>query len=102
MRPISAAPGGAPHDPLSPVIVGAGISCARPPLSLYRTGPQGDGIPNSILILFLVTLAFIFSTRGQKQAPRLAFQFALVVGLVSLLPTHVYPGYFSLCIPFYW
>ncbi len=67
-------------------------------IMLFLGGPQGNGIQNSTL--FFITLGFIFSLRAQRYAPRLAFQTAAVLGIVSLLPTPVYPGYFSLCVPF--
>jgi hypothetical protein len=67
-------------------------------LMFFLGGPQGNGIQNSIL--FLGSIAFITSTRGFREPPRLAFLIALALGAVSLLPTPVYPGYFSLCIPF--
>ena len=79
-------------------LIGAWLEKFAVLLMFFFGGPQGNGIQNSIL--FSVSAAFVFSIRGQKQVPRLAFQIALVVGLVSLLPTPVYPGYFSLCIPF--
>ena len=79
-------------------LIGAWLEKFAVLLMFFLGGPQGNGIQSSIL--FFVSVAFIFSTRGQEQAPRLAFQIALVVGLISLLPTPVYPGYFSLCIPF--
>jgi 4-amino-4-deoxy-L-arabinose transferase-like glycosyltransferase len=59
---------------------------------------HGNGIQNSIL--FFTSLAFVFSIGAPRYAPRLAFQIALVLGLISLVPTPVHPGYFSLCIPF--
>jgi hypothetical protein len=65
---------------------------------LFIGGPQGNGIQNSIL--FFVSFAFVFSMRGEKYAPRLAFSIALCLGVISLIPTPVYPGNFSLCIPF--
>jgi 4-amino-4-deoxy-L-arabinose transferase-like glycosyltransferase len=67
-------------------------------LMFFLGGPQGNGIQNSIL--FFVSLAFVFSIREQRSAPRVASQIAVALGIVSLLPTPVYPGYFSLCIPF--
>jgi len=67
-------------------------------LMFFLGGPQGNGIQNSLL--FFISLAFIFSIREQRSAPRLAFQIAVALVMVSLLPTPVYPGYFSFCIPF--
>jgi 4-amino-4-deoxy-L-arabinose transferase-like glycosyltransferase len=67
-------------------------------IMMFLGGPQGNGIQNSIL--FFITVGFVFSLRRQRGAPRLAFQIALVLGIISLLPTPAYPGYFSLCVPF--
>jgi len=79
-------------------LIGAWLEKFTVLLMFFLGGPQGNGIQNSIL--FFASIAFIFSTRERKHPPRLAFQIALALGLVSLLPTPVYPGYFSLCIPF--
>jgi hypothetical protein len=79
-------------------LVGAWLEKFTVLLMFFLGGPQGNGIQNSIL--FFLSIAFIFSTRGLQESPRLAFQIAVAVGLISLLPTPVYPGYFSLCIPF--
>ena len=59
---------------------------------------QGNGIQNSILVV--VSLALIFSIRKRKYVPRFAFQVAVAIGFISLLPTPVFPQYFCLCIPF--
>ena len=61
-------------------------------------GPGGNGIQNSIL--FFVSLGFVFSIPGRRYPPRLALQIALVVIVLSLLPTPAYMPYFCLCIPF--
>jgi 4-amino-4-deoxy-L-arabinose transferase-like glycosyltransferase len=61
-------------------------------------GPGGNGIQNSIL--FFVSLGFVFSIPGRKYPPRLALQIALVVIILSLLPTPAYMPYFCLSIPF--
>ena len=79
-------------------LVGAWLEKFTVLLMFFLGGPQGNGIQNSIL--FFLSIAFIFSTRSPRESPRLAFQVAIAVGLISLLPTPVYPGYFSLCIPF--
>jgi hypothetical protein len=67
-------------------------------LMLLLGGPEGNGIQNSIL--FVVSLGLVFSIGGQKYRPRFAFQIAVVLALISLLPTPVLPQYFCLCIPF--
>ena len=59
---------------------------------------QGNGIQNSILVV--VSLAFIFSIHKRKYVPRFAFQIAVAIGFISLLPTPVFPQYFCLCVPF--
>jgi 4-amino-4-deoxy-L-arabinose transferase-like glycosyltransferase len=61
-------------------------------------GPGANGIQNSIL--FFVSLGFVFSMPGRKYPPRLAFQIAVVVGILSLLPTPAYLPYFCLAVPF--
>ena len=59
---------------------------------------ESNGIQASIL--FFISLGFVFSIRKRQYPPRLAFQIAVVLGIVSLLPTPVHPQYFCLCIPF--
>lgn len=61
-------------------------------------GPGANGIQNSIL--FFVSLGFVFSMPGRKYPARRAFQTALVVGILSLLPTPAYLPYFCLAVPF--
>jgi len=58
---------------------------------------QGNGIQNSIL--FFVSFGFLFLMRRHDPS-RFAFQLAVALGLVSLLPTPVFPEYFCLCVPF--
>jgi hypothetical protein len=79
-------------------LVGSWLEKLTVLLMFFLGGPQGNGIQNSIL--FFASISFVFSTRELKGAPGLAFQIGVFLGLVSLLPTPVYPGYFSLCIPF--
>src|SRR5271157_13267 len=79
-------------------LVGAWLEKLTVLLMFFLGGPQGNGIQNSILVF--ISIAFIFSMPSRNYPPRLAFQIALTLGLVSMLPTPVYPGYFSLCIPF--
>ena len=59
---------------------------------------QSNGLQTSLL--FLISLGFVFSVRRRNYSPRLAFLVAMVLGIVSLLPTPVHPQYFCLCIPF--
>jgi hypothetical protein len=61
-------------------------------------GPGANGIQDSIL--FFVSLGFVFSMPGQEYPARQAFQAALVVGALSLLPTPAYLPYFCLAVPF--
>ena len=79
-------------------LVGAWLEKFAILLMLLLGGPQANGVQTSILIF--ISVAFIFSIPGKNHPPRLAFQVALALGVVSLLPTPAYPGYFSLCIPF--
>ncbi|HLI64010.1 MAG TPA: hypothetical protein VKV05_11455 [Terriglobales bacterium] len=67
-------------------------------LQVFLLGPESNGIQTSLL--FFISLAFLSSLPKRGSAARLAFQIAVVVGLVSLLPTPVHPQYFCLCIPF--
>jgi len=67
-------------------------------IMFFFGGPGANGIQDSIL--FLVSLGFVFSIPGRKYPPRLAFQVALVVCILSLLPTPAYLPYFCLAVPF--
>jgi hypothetical protein len=72
-------------------------------LVTFLGGWESNGIQTSIL--FFISLGLLFTIREQKQheqkhRPRLAFQIAVVLGIISLLPTPVHPQYFCLCIPF--
>ena len=65
---------------------------------LFLGGPRGNGIQNSIL--FFTSLGFILTRQMRRHPPCLAFQIAVLLGMVCLLPTPAYPQYFSLCVPF--
>ena len=67
-------------------------------LMLLLGSPEGNGIQNCLLLV--ISLAFVFSISKSDWPPRLAFQLALLLAAVSLLPTPVLPQYFSFCIPF--
>ena len=67
-------------------------------LMFFLGGPEGNGIQNSIL--FFLSLGFVFSIGTRRYPPRFAFQIAIILGILSLLPTPAAPGYFSLCVPF--
>lgn len=67
-------------------------------LMFFLGGPGANGLQDSIL--FFVSLGFVFSMPGRKYPARLAFQIALVVGILSLLPTPAYLPYFCLAVPF--
>ena len=67
-------------------------------LQVFLGGPEGNGLQWSVL--FFISLGFVFSMRGRKYVPRFAFEIAVAVGLLSLLPTPVTIQYFSLCVPF--
>lgn len=61
-------------------------------------GPESNGVQASVL--FFICLGFVFSLRTSKYRPRFAFQLAVAIGIISLLPTPVHPQYFCLCVPF--
>lgn len=67
-------------------------------LMLLLGGPEGNGIQNSLLLI--ASLIFISSTIKSSSLPRFAFQLAILLAVISLLPTPVLPQYFSFCIPF--
>lgn len=67
-------------------------------LILFLGRLQCSGIQDSIL--FFISLAFVFSVARPKYAPRFAFQIAVTVGAISILPTPTFPQYFCLCLPF--
>ena len=67
-------------------------------LQLFLGAQESNGLQWSIL--FFVSLGFVFSIRGRRYAPRLAFQIAITTGIISLLPTPTLPQYFCLCVPF--
>jgi Dolichyl-phosphate-mannose-protein mannosyltransferase len=67
-------------------------------LMSFLGGPQGNGIQASLL--FFISLAFVFSIHKRGYPPRFAFQIAVALGFISLLPTPVLLQYFALCIPF--
>ena len=65
-------------------------------LILFLGGARG--IQNSIL--FFISLGFVLSIRRPRYPPRLAFQIAVILAIICLLPTPPYPQYFCLCVPF--
>jgi hypothetical protein len=67
-------------------------------LMLLLGGPEGNGIQNCLLLV--TSLAFVFTLGSRDWPPRFAFQLAMLIGLISLLPTPVLPQYFSFCMPF--
>jgi 4-amino-4-deoxy-L-arabinose transferase-like glycosyltransferase len=67
-------------------------------VELFLGAPEGNGLQWSIL--FFISVGFIFSIRRRGYAPRLAFQIALILGFICLLPTPAYLQYFSVCVPF--
>jgi len=67
-------------------------------LQLFLGSPQSNGLQWSIL--FLLSFAFVFSVPKRAYAPRLAFQIAVLLLVIGLLPTPSYAQYFSLCMPF--
>jgi hypothetical protein len=67
-------------------------------LMLFLGGQEGNGLQWSILSF--VSLGFIFSMPTRSYPPRLAFQIAVILGIISLLPTPTMPQYFCFCVPF--
>lgn len=67
-------------------------------LQLFLMGPESNGLQNGIL--FFTSIGLLSATGKRRYPPRFAFQIAIAVGLVSLLPTPAWPQYFSLCVPF--
>ena len=67
-------------------------------VQLFMGSRESNGLQWSIL--FFVSLGFISSIPTRRYPPRLAFQIAIALSLISLLPTPVIPQYFSLCLPF--
>jgi hypothetical protein len=61
-------------------------------------GPESNGLQTAILLLLSAGFLSLMPKRG--YAPRFAFQMAIAVGVVSLLPTPAWPQYFCLCMPF--
>ncbi len=67
-------------------------------LAVFLGRVEGNGLQTSLL--FVVSLVLLRFMPKRPYTPRLAFQMAIAVGLISLLPTPVHPQYFCLCIPF--
>ena len=67
-------------------------------IMFFLGGPGANGIQDSIL--FFVSLGFVFSMPRQQCPARQAFQIALALGALSLLPTPAYLPYFCLAVPF--
>ena len=67
-------------------------------IQLFLGGREANGLQWSLL--FLVSLGFVFSITEERSSARLAFQTAVILAVISLLPTPAYAQYFCLCIPF--
>lgn len=67
-------------------------------LEAFLGGLEGNGLQTSLA--FFVSLGLLMFMPKVRYTPRLAFQIAIALGLVSLLPTPVHPQYFCLCTPF--
>ena len=65
---------------------------------LFLMGPESNGIQTASLII--VSVGFLSLMPKRRYPPTFAFQVAIAVALVSLLPTPAWPQYFCLCIPF--
>ncbi|HLI64011.1 MAG TPA: hypothetical protein VKV05_11460 [Terriglobales bacterium] len=59
---------------------------------------EGNGIQATLLLV--ISLAFVSSLHDRSYPPRFAFQLAVAIAFISLLPTPVLIQYFCLCIPF--
>jgi hypothetical protein len=66
-------------------------------LQLFLGARDGNGLQWSIL--FFVSVGFLPSTPGRRYPPRFAFQIAVLLAVICLLPTPAYPQYFCLCVP---
>ena len=66
-------------------------------VQLFLGSPEGNGLQWSFL--FILGAAFL-SVMPRRDPCRLAFQVAVFLGLICLLPTPTYLQYFSLCVPF--
>jgi hypothetical protein len=65
---------------------------------LCFTGGAGNGLQMTLLIIVLVWLCVRRQMKG--MASRRALQLAVLLGVISLLPTPSYIQYFSICVPF--
>jgi Dolichyl-phosphate-mannose-protein mannosyltransferase len=65
---------------------------------LFLGSREGNGLQWSIL--FLVSFALVLSVSARGYRPRFAFQIAVALMLIGLLPTPSYAQYFCLCVPF--
>jgi hypothetical protein len=61
-------------------------------------GAESNGLQTSIL--FLISLGLFSTMPKARSAPRFAFQLAVSIVIISMLPTPVHPQYFCLAIPF--
>ena len=66
-------------------------------VQLFLGSPEGNGLQWSFL--FILGAAFL-SGMPKRDPCRLAFQIAVFLCLICLLPTPTYLQYFSLCVPF--
>ncbi len=67
-------------------------------LQLFLGARDGNGLQWSIL--FLVSFGLAFSVPARGYLPRFAFQIAVLLMIIGLLPTPSYAQYFCLCVPF--
>ena len=67
-------------------------------VQLFLGSREGNGLQWSIL--FLVSFALVLSVPKRSYPPRRAFQIAVLLLLIGLLPTPSYAQYFCLCVPF--
>ncbi len=67
-------------------------------LVTFLGGGQSNGLQMSLL--FFASVICLSLAKRRSPAPQLAFLIAVVLGVISLLPTPVHPQYFCLCVPF--
>jgi hypothetical protein len=67
-------------------------------LQLFLGSRESNGLQWSIL--FFVSFALVLSVQARGYRPRFAFQIAVALMLIALLPTPSYAQYFCLCVPF--
>lgn len=65
---------------------------------LFLGSREGNGLQWSIL--FLISFALVLAVSSRAYRPKFAFQIAVLLMIIGLLPTPSYAQYFCLCVPF--